>query len=180
MLKIITVLLLTISLTGCGVSIDANKYQNTTPQFDPFQFFDGKVKAWGIVQNRSGDMVQRFTVDIEGTVDSGALTLDEVFNYEVGQGITHRVWKITVKGETQLQGSAGDILGMAKGQLAGNAMRWQYEMELPVDGTSYTVQFDDWIWAFADDTIINRSYIKKFGIVMAEVTIFMQKIPNKM
>ena len=35
--------------------------------------------------------------------------------------------------------------------------------------------FDDWFWAFDDSTMMNRSYIRKFGIVMAEVTIFMQK-----
>jgi hypothetical protein len=48
-------------------------------------------------------------------------------------------------------------------------------MDLPVDDTTYRVQFDDWIWAFDDKTIVNCSYIKKFGITMAEVTIFMQK-----
>ncbi|WP_240503689.1 MULTISPECIES: DUF3833 domain-containing protein [Pseudoalteromonas] len=177
MFKVLAVFLFTALITGCGVNIDANRYQNIAPQFDPFMFFDGKVKAWGLVQNRSGEMVQRFTVKIDGTVKGDTLTLDEVFHYEVGQGVTHRVWKISAKGKSQLQGSAQDILGIATGQLAGNAMRWQYEMDLPVDDTSYTVQFDDWIWAFEDNTIINRSYIKKFGIVMAEVTIFMQKAP---
>ncbi|CAM4129197.1 DUF3833 domain-containing protein [Pseudoalteromonas byunsanensis] len=175
MFKTLTVFLLTILLAACGISIDANKYQNIDPQFDPFEFFNGKVKAWGIVQDRSGDMIQRFTVEIDGRTDGTTLTLDETFHYEVGQGVTHRVWKISAKDRSQLQGSANDILGQAKGQLAGNVMRWQYEMSLPVDKTSYTVQFDDWIWAFEDNTIINRSYIKKFGIVMAEVTIFMQK-----
>jgi hypothetical protein len=48
-------------------------------------------------------------------------------------------------------------------------------MDLEVDGTSYRVNFDDWFWAFDENTMMNRSYIKKFGIVMAEVTIFMQK-----
>ncbi|MEC8747574.1 MAG: DUF3833 family protein, partial [Pseudomonadota bacterium] len=40
---------------------------------------------------------------------------------------------------------------------------------------TYSVTFDDWFWAFDDSTMMNRSYIRKFGIVMAEVTIFMQK-----
>ena len=48
-------------------------------------------------------------------------------------------------------------------------------MDLPVDDTTYSVTFDDWFWAFDDSTMMNRSYIRKFSIVMAEVTIFMQK-----
>jgi hypothetical protein len=31
------------------------------------------------------------------------------------------------------------------------------------------------MWAFDDQTLVNRSYIKKFGITFAEVTIFMQR-----
>ena len=48
-------------------------------------------------------------------------------------------------------------------------------MDLPVDDTTYAVTFDDWFWAFDDSAMMNRSYIRKFGVVMAEVTIFMQK-----
>jgi hypothetical protein len=72
-------------------------------------------------------------------------------------------------------GRAGDIAGPAEGVAYGNAFNFNYEMDLPVDDTEYRVVFDDWFWAFDDTTMMNRSYIKKFGIVMAEVTIFMQK-----
>jgi hypothetical protein len=48
-------------------------------------------------------------------------------------------------------------------------------MDLNVDGSTYRVAFDDWFFAIDDNTLMNRSYIKKFGIVMAEVTIFMQR-----
>ncbi|CAH9063724.1 hypothetical protein PSECIP111951_03193 [Pseudoalteromonas holothuriae] len=178
MFKVITFITVLTLISGCGTSINADKYQTITPTFDPYIFFNGKVKAWGIVQNRSGDLVQRFTVDIDGSIDSSnVLTLDETFHYEVGEGVAHRVWKISSEGNNKLQGSAGDILGLAEGNLYGNAMRWQYTMDLPVDDTSYKVEFDDWIWSFNDSTIVNRSYIKKFGLTMAEVTIFMQQIP---
>jgi hypothetical protein len=60
--------------------------------------------------------------------------------------------------------------------MAKTAMFWGYEMDLPVADDSYRVTFEDWIWAFDDRTIINRSYIKKFGLVFAEVSIFMRKM----
>ncbi len=54
-------------------------------------------------------------------------------------------------------------------------MRWNYVMDLPVDDTTYRIRFDDWMWVMNDGVLINRSYLKKFGITVSELTIFMQK-----
>jgi hypothetical protein len=176
MKKVTTTLLMLTGLSGCGISIDPDKYLSNEPRFKPFEFFHGNVNAWGIVQNRSGNIVQQFTVTIEGNINSsGALVLDEEFTYQIGQGIKRRVWELTRLNDNRLEGKANDILNPATGQIYGHAMRWQYSMDLPVEETSYRVNFDDWMWAFDTQTLINRSYIKKFGITMAEVTIFMQK-----
>jgi hypothetical protein len=48
-------------------------------------------------------------------------------------------------------------------------------MDLPVGESSYRVKFEDWMWAFDENTLMNRSYIRKFGITFAEVTLFMQR-----
>tara|TARA_A200000159_G_scaffold133149_1_gene131142 strand:- start:879 stop:1457 length:579 start_codon:yes stop_codon:yes gene_type:complete len=162
-------------LSGCSVSVDGEDYRSVSPVFDIEQFFDGNVKAWGIVQNRSGEVVQRFVVDIDGSVDGDTLTLDESFNYGVGDGPTSRTWTIVKQSDNSYVGRASDIDGPAKGTSFGNAFNFHYEMDLPVDDTTYSVTFDDWFWAFDDSTMMNRSYIRKFGVVMAEVTIFMQK-----
>ncbi|GGF73861.1 DUF3833 domain-containing protein [Alteromonas lipolytica] len=175
MKHIMLILLLMGVVAGCSTSIDGSKYQQTTPPLALERFFNGKVKAWGIVQNRSGDVVQRFTVDIDGRIEGSVLILDETFTYEVGEGPQQRTWRITPMGNGVYQGEAGDILGTAKGTSYGNAFNFQYEMDLPVDDTTYKVAFDDWFWAMGDGTLMNRSYVKKFGLVMAEVTIFMQQ-----
>lgn len=164
-----------VGLSGCSVSVEGNDYKAVQPAFDIEQFFDGDVKAWGIVQNRSGEVVQRFVVDIAGKVEGDTLTLDEKFEYGVGEGPTERVWTIVKQSDNTFIGSATDIEGPAKGTSYGNAFNFHYEMDLPVDDTTYAVTFDDWFWAFDENTMMNRSYIRKFGIVMAEVTIFMQK-----
>lgn len=162
-------------IAGCATSLDGQRYRSDTPPFDLFGFFEGNVKAWGIVQNRSGELVQRFTVDIAGTVDGDTLTLDEHFTYGLGSGVENRIWEITRNADGTYRGTAGDILGNASGQSYGNAFRWAYEMELPVGESSYRVRFEDWIWALDEDTLMNRSYIQKFGLDFAEVTIFMQR-----
>jgi hypothetical protein len=167
-------LVVVLLVSGCTVSIDGEDYLEATQQFDLVTFFDGNVKAWGIVQGRRGELVQRFEVDIAGEVKQGNLTLDESFTYQLGDGVKKRIWNISEQGGGKYAGSADDI-AVAQGQVFGNAFNWGYEMDLPVGDTTYRVKFDDWIWAFDNKTIVNRSYIKKFGITMAEVTIFMQK-----
>lgn len=167
---------LTIALAGCASpDISGLTYAEHQPPFDLAAFFDGSVRAWGIVQDRSGNVIQRFTVDIDGDYQDGILTLDESFDYALGSGVENRIWSITRDDEGQWTGQASDILGEASGQEFGNAFNWRYRMELPVGDSRYQVSFDDWIWAFDQDTLINRSYITKFGITFAEVTIFMQR-----
>jgi hypothetical protein len=161
-------------VSGCSISIDAQKYEELAPAFEIEKFFDGKVKAWGIVQNRDGDVVQRFIVDIDGYQKDGNLVLDERFEYGFGEGAKTRVWTISKNADGTYTGNAGDIEGDAIGKSHGNAFNFAYEMDLAVGDSTYRVNFDDWFWAFDENTLMNRSYIKKFGIVMAEVSIFMQ------
>jgi len=163
-------------LTACA-SMDSTSYESQTPAFVLEEFFDGQTSAWGIVQNRSGDVVQRFTVDIDGSVEGNTITLDETFTYSLGEGVTERVWVIEKGEEGAYTGSAGDILAGAAGQSYGNAFNWNYEMNLPVGEKKYKVRFNDWIWALDENTIMNRAYIKKFGLTFAEVTLFMQRKP---
>ncbi len=161
------------ALVGCG-GIQSKNYLDLEPRFDLQTYFSGKIKAWGIVQNRSGNVVNRFDVDIIGSWDGDVGTLEEDFYYYDGE-TQRRVWTIEKKGANSYEGRADDVLGVASSMVYGNAAQWSYSMDLPVDDTTYRVQFDDWMWLMNDGVLMNRSYIKKFGITMAEVTIFMQK-----
>ena len=87
-----------------------------------------------------------------------------------------RTWIIKKSGPLEYEGTAGDIIGIAKGKSFGNALYWSYEMDVPVSDTTYRLKFDDWMWALPGDVVINRSYLKKFGFKVAELTLFMQKI----
>lgn len=162
-------------LSACSISIEGDDYKSHQPEFNINEFFDGKVKAWGIVQNRSGELVQRFIVDINGSIQGESLVLDETFDYGFGDGPKKRIWTINKNADGSYVGRAGDIATDATGRSFGNAFNFVYEMDLELDDSTYRVTFDDWFWAFDEQQIMNRSYIKKFGIVMAEVTIFMQK-----
>lgn len=146
-----------------------------TPQFDPRAFFDGQVRAWGIVQDWRGRMVRSFVVDIVGRRDGEGVILDEDFVYSDGER-QQRTWHIESSATGRFAGRANDIVGVAAGTAAGNALHWRYVMDLAVDGRSYRVKFDDWMWQLDERVLANRSYIRKFGVTVAEVTLFMQRV----
>ena len=166
---------LVVGISGCATSLDGERYRSVEPGFDLFQFFDGTVKAWGLVQNRKGEVIQKFEVDIQGKISGNRITLDERFRYSIGTGPAKRVWQIERLDYGQYQGAADDIIGEASGTSYGNALRWSYRMDIPVDDALYEVGFEDWFWVIDERRLFNRSYIQKFGFDMAEVTIFMER-----
>jgi hypothetical protein len=77
-----------------------------------------------------------------------------------------------------LTGRADDVVGQASGQVMGNAMQWAYTLRLPVDGTVYEVQFDDWMFLLDDRVMLNRAVMSKWGFRLGEVTLsFVKRTP---
>lgn len=171
--SVFLVLIITI-LSGCSSSPNLSDYQDFSPKLDLKDYFTGPIKAWGIVQDRSGDVQRRFDVDMIGSWEGNVGTLEEDFEYYDGEK-QRRVWTIKKVGENEYVGTASDILGQADAKVEGNTMQWIYEMDLPVGDTNYRIQFDDWMFLMNDGVLINRSYLKKFGITVAELTLVMQK-----
>jgi hypothetical protein len=155
-------------------STSLDYYQGTTPNGDIKAFFNGPIKAWGIIQDWRGRVISRFDVEMVGSWEGNKGTLIEHFNYYNGE-TQKRIWTIHQLDNGTFEGTASDIVGTATGNAVGSAIRWNYLMDLPIDGRTYRIRFDDWMWAMNDDVLINRSYLKKFGITVAELTLFMQK-----
>lgn len=174
MRKISLIVASVLILVGCG-SIDGNQYIDQKPSMNLKSFFTGNIKAWGIVQDRSGNIVNRFDIDLVGTWKDNQGTLVEDFVFYDGTK-QQRIWYITDEGNGNYTGYANDIPDQAKGVSFGNAVNWKYIMDVPVGDKTYRMTLDDWFWMMNDDVLINRSYMKKFGITFAEITIFMQKV----
>ncbi|MFV0597287.1 DUF3833 domain-containing protein [Shewanella sp.] len=167
-------LLMVSLLTNCS-SVDVSDYRATNPPLVLENFFNGPLKASGIVQNFSGKVIRRFNVTMEASWQGTEGTIKEWFVYDDGETQT-RIWRITSQGEGHYTGTAGDIIGTAIGEASGSALRWRYDMLLPVDGDEYQVHFDDWMFLVNDNTIINRSDIIKWGMTVAKVTLVIQKL----
>ena len=59
-------------------------FANAKPEFNLMEFFEGKVQAWGIVEDRFGNLRRQFTVDMTGVIEND-LTLEEDFVYADGE-----------------------------------------------------------------------------------------------
>ncbi|MGA1204385.1 MAG: DUF3833 domain-containing protein [Opitutales bacterium] len=152
-------------------------YKDEKPVVDVKEHFNGPIKAWGLIQGRNGKVLARFDVEMVGRWEGDSGVLEESFDFYDGR-TQRRVWKIQRTGDNQYEGRAGDIIGKAKGEQSGNAVRWSYDMDLEVGGKTYKIRFDDWMWLMNDGILINRSYLKKFGFTVAELTLFMQKVDS--
>ena len=159
--------------SGC-VSPEMNTYTGSTPEVTAKEFFTGPIKAWGIVQDWRGRVTTRFDADMFGNWDGNVGTLEEDFEFYDGKQ-QRRVWTLYEADDGSITGTAADVLGEASGQTNGSALNLKYQMDLAVSGKTYRVKFDDWMWLMNDDVVINRAYIKKFGLTVGQLTVFMQR-----
>jgi hypothetical protein len=165
-----------LALSGCASPAPAD-YASQSPPLDLKQYFNGKLLAHGLVTDRSGKVLQRFTVQMTGTWQGDNGTLDEQFAYADGRR-EQRVWQITRTAEGRYTGRAADVLGEAQGQAAGNALNWRYTLKIPVDGRVWEIDFDDWMFQMDDQVMINRAVMSKFGIRIGEVLLSFQRLPG--
>lgn len=164
-----------VMLAGCG-SVPVEQYRNERPALNLQQYFNGTVDAWGIFQDRSGKVVKRFTVRIDARWSGNTGTLDEHFEYSDGT-TSRRVWTLQQLDPHRFRGTADDVVGEARGELHGNALRWQYVLKLDVDGRTWEVDFDDWMYLMDDQVMLNRSVMSKFGVRLGEVILTFRKRP---
>lgn len=172
-MKQLLIILSSLALIACS-SQNLSDYEQTTPTFDVKTFFDGPLQAKGIVMDRSGKVTRRFSVELMGTWEGNKGTLAEWFVFDDGEK-TERTWVIDKLANGRYIGTAGDIVGEAKGESSGFALRWDYQLDLKVDESIYRVTFDDWLYQIDDQVVINRSYIKKWGITVGEVILVISK-----
>ena len=157
-------------LSACGTAMKAEDFANSQPRLEIETFFAGKVKAWGMFEDRFGKVRRQFTVDIDGAWDGRQLVLDERFLYSDGER-EQRVWTIVKTGEHTYTGTAGDVIGTAQGKSYGNALNWAYDMNLKVDDGTWKVSFDDWMFLQPDGVLLNRAVVRRWGIVIGSVTL---------
>ncbi len=172
--KLLTLITISMSLFSCK-SITPQDYAQNQPKLDIRQYLSGNVKAWGILEDRSGKITRRFTVDMKGTWTGNKGVLDEKFIFDDGEK-SSRIWTIEVKDDNNFTATAADVVGQAVGKQYGNTIQMAYILDLEVaKGKRYNVALDDWMYLLDEKTLVNKSEIKKFGITFGKLTIFFKK-----
>ena len=174
-MKFLLAAALTLGLAGCASS-GVEQYRAEQPALDLRTYMNGTIDAWGIFQGRSGEVKKRFHVVIDAKWQGDTGTLDENFKWSDGT-TSHRLWKLTRQADGSFIGRADDVVGEAVGMVAGNTLRWRYVLALPVDGKVYNVDLDDWMFLMDDRVMINRSYMRKWGFNLGEITLTFVKRP---
>lgn len=162
-------LALALVLAGCSAPV-VERYAAERPALDIAAYFNGQVQAYGFFRDRSGTVVKRFTVDMQGSWTGAEGVLDEHFKYSDGT-TQRRVWRLTLAPDGTLQGRADDVVGTATGKVSGNALRLNYTLRLPVGDDVYEVQMDDWMYLQNERVMLNTATMRKFGIKVGEVVL---------
>ncbi len=166
-------LLFVVALTGCG-TMTPDLYKNEQPELKVEEYFLGKTLAWGMFQDRFGKVRNRFKVEMTGRVEDETLILDEQFVYSDGT-TSDRLWKLKILPNGRYEGTAGDVIGKAIGQRAGNSFNWKYELDLPIGGRTWQVAFDDWLFLQDNGVVINVATVSKWGIKLGTLTFVFTK-----
>ena len=168
-------LFLIILFTGCANNkMEPIDFKDQKPRLIIEDYLSGDVKAWGILQNRSGKVTRQFSADLNGVWDGKQLILDEKFDWDDGE-VQTRQWQITKIDENHYEGTAGDVVGTAKGFSYGPAFKFEYVLLVPVKGKEIKITFDDWIFKQDERVAINRATMTKFGFKVAELTVVFVK-----
>jgi hypothetical protein len=163
-------------ITNCSSNnvMKPEDFKDKKPRLIIEEYLSGNVKAWGILQNRSGKVTRQFSADLNGQWDGKMLILDEKFVWSDGE-IQTRQWKIKKIDNHNYEGTAGDVVGIAKGYSYGPAFKFEYVLLVPVKGREMKITFDDWIFMQDERVAINRATMTKFGIKVAELTVMFVK-----
>ena len=168
------ILILFFFLTGCVNNMKPSDFKDQEPRLVIENFLSGNVKAWGILQNRSGKVIRQFSADLNGKWDGKQLVLDEKFIWSDGE-IQTRKWTINKLNENRYEGEASDVAGKAIGYSYGPAFKFEYVLLVPIKGKQIKIKFDDWIFKQDDKIAINRAKMTKFGFTVGELTVMFSK-----
>ncbi|MDC3205813.1 DUF3833 domain-containing protein [Candidatus Pelagibacter sp.] len=176
LIKYISLIICAFLITSCSnnSAMKPEDFKNKEPRLIIEEYLSGNVKAWGVLQNRSGKVTRQFNANLNGTWDGKQLVLKEKFNWDDGE-VQDREWTINKIDEHNYEGTAGDVVGKAKGYSYGPAFKFEYVLLVPVKGRELKITFDDWIFKQDDRVAINRATMTKFGFKVAELTVVFVK-----
>ncbi len=145
-------------------------FEKGNTKLDPLKFFVGPTHSSGVLENHGGKPTARITTETEGILKDDVLSIEQDL-YPEGGKKNHRSWKLRQIDEHHVDATANDIVGTAHGLLYGNEFSWSFRLKLADRKFIKHVSMSQNMYLMPDgQTMIIRSVIRKFGIVVAQIT----------
>ncbi len=163
-------LLLCWGCAACSDPMPVSRFAGDGPAFDPVSFWTGHVQSWGVLENRSGEPDMVVTTDCVGEAEGdGGLHMRQTLR--LGDGtVQSRDWHMRRTGAGRFEATANDMVGTAVGEAAGRAFHWSWVLATKPGDSLRDVTMDQWMYGLDDGTMMNRTTIRKLGIILAEVS----------
>lgn len=146
------------------------RFAGPGPQFDPVRFFTGRTRSWGVLENRSGEPTGIVRTEGTGEPDGpdGVRFVQQVRLDDDPAQV--RDWRMRRIGPGRFQATANDMVGTAVGEAAGRTFHWSWTLATKPGDPLRNVTMDQWMYQMDDGAVVNRTTIRKLGVVLAEVT----------
>jgi hypothetical protein len=166
----IAVALLIVLIPGGCSSVSVVAYKDEKPALILEDYLNGTFDAYGLFSNWQGQVTRRMHVVMKASWTGDIGVLDEEFTWSDGEK-QKRVWHLKKISPTKYEGRADDVVGVAQGEVSGNAFHWEYTLAVKVNDSVYNFSFDDWMYLMNDQVLINRAEMSKFGLTVGEINI---------
>lgn len=144
----------------------------------PEQFFEGRLRGYGVARSLTGRVLRRFTVEMHGvwSEEHRALHMDEVYRYVDGmEGEFHRHWAIHTDEEGFILGHDAREAARMRGRQRGRDFRIVFDREGrgPL-GRLDPPQVVDFLEA-GPDACVMYGRVKLFGLTIATIHVGLKR-----
>jgi hypothetical protein len=160
-------------ISACS-SVTIDRYADNKPQLVAEEFFNGQLRAHGIVKDRGGEVIRYFNASIKAYWIDGIGTLDESFVFDDGEQQT-RVWKLQPNADGTYVATAGDVIGEGKMKVAGNSLFLDYVLRIPYGKDTIDLRIDDRMYLVSEKVLLNESVMTKWGFKVGQITLVIEK-----
>ncbi len=159
-----------LALSACSDPMPVEAFRAMLPDLDPIRFFTGHARSWGVLEDRSGQPTSIVVTDCTGTADGpDGLRMTQRLTVGTDAPVT-REWRMRRIGPGRFEATANDMVGSTIGEAAGRAFHWRWTLALSPGNSLKNVDLDQWWYLEPDGSLLNRTTIRKLGIIAAEVT----------
>lgn len=146
------------------------RFVDGQPKLDPVAFFGGHTHSTGVLEGCNGRPSNRITTKTSGVYANGILSMEQDL-FQENRKPTHRTFKLKLTDAHHVDATGSDIVGAAHGQLYGNYFTWSFRLKIADKGLIQRANMTQHMYLMPDgNTLIIRSIVRKFGIVVTEIT----------